>query len=87
MNTKAQSSPRARRHFLVQFTLEADGRNPHDAIQDALDRIVRDGLRSAEARAEAIPAHPTDAAAVDRAVPERAAAHGSHDEFHGLFLG
>jgi hypothetical protein len=87
MNAKAASSSRVRQHYLVQFTIEAAGRDAADAIQHALDQMVRDGLHSADVRAEAIPTQKTASAALTVAAPTHAGTHGSHDEFHGLFLG
>lgn len=78
---------RSTRSDLVQFTIEAAGRDAADAIQDALDQIVGDGLHSADVRAEAIPTQKTASTALPVAAPTHAGTHGSHDEFHGLFLG
>jgi hypothetical protein len=94
MSAKAQHSRKAHQHYLVQFTIEADGRTPDDAIQDALDQILHDGLQSAQARIEEIPPHGSPLT-VNHAEPlgdiqltsSGPVARSSRDAFHGLFLG
>ena len=94
MSAKAQHSRKAHQHYLVQFTIEADGTNPDDAIQVALDQILRDGLQSAQARIEEIPPHgsplPVDhnePAGENQLTSRGPVERSSRDAFHGLFLG